>query len=103
MHVDLIDIGYTQEDDSYITLTDVTIVNKYDEPVSDATVYQLTTFPNRSPVSAARRTNRNGSVTFGIRSKQIGIYTSDVENVTHALLVYNSADNKKNSDTHRVP
>ena len=44
-------------------------------------------------------TETDGTVTFSVKTKTTGTYTSTVTDVTHATLLYEPADNVETSET----
>jgi len=101
MHVSAIDMDYSTAGPNRFIYTWVTIVDE-SGPVSDATVYLKTTLPD-STVSVSGLTGSDGTVTFKLKSRQSGTYTSEVTDVTHASLTYDSSLNVETSDTLVVP
>jgi len=103
MHVSAIDMGYDQRGPNYVVYTKVAIVDKSGAVVPGATVYVGTTPPDGTTVSDAGTTGADGTVTFSVRSRQTGTYTSEVTDVTHASLTYNPTANVKTSESLTVP
>jgi hypothetical protein len=91
MHVSTIDMWYNTGGPNYFIYTKVTIVdsNSASVPVPEATVYLETTLLDGSPVSDSGSTNGEGSVTFKLKSKQAGTYTSTVTEVVKSGWDYN--------------
>jgi Zn-dependent metalloprotease len=103
MHVSAIDMWYVKRGPNYHVYTEVTIVDEGGAPVSDATVYLTTTLPDDSTASGSGVTGTDGTVTFRVKSKQTGTYVSEVTDVTHASLSYDSAANVETSESLTVP
>jgi subtilisin family serine protease len=103
MHVAGIGMWYTRAGANYIVYTRVTILDDANAPVSGATVYLTTTLPSGSTASGSGVTGTDGSVTFNVKSKSTGTYTSEVTNVTHASLTYNPSANVETSESLPVP
>jgi hypothetical protein len=85
-----------------VVQTKVTIVDSNSAPVPEATVYLETTLQGGSTVSDSGSTNGEGSVTFKLRSKQAGTYTSTVTDVVKTDWAYNSTANFETSDSKTV-
>jgi hypothetical protein len=88
MHVSAISMWYTTGGPNYFIYTMVTIVDSNSASVPEATVYLETTLPDNSKVSDSGSTNGEGTVTFKLRSKQVGTYTSTVTNVKKSGWTY---------------
>jgi hypothetical protein len=88
MHVSAISMWYTTGGPNYFIYTMVTIVDSKEAPVTEATVYLETTLQGGSTVSDSGSTNGEGSVTFKLRSKQTGDYTSSVTSVEKSGWTY---------------
>jgi len=88
MHVSAIDMWYSTAGPNYFIHTEVTILDESNNPVPDATVYLKTTLPNSSTGYGSGATGLDGTVTFKMKSRQTGTYTSEVTDVTHASLTY---------------
>jgi len=103
MHVSAIDMWYVKRGPNYFVYTKVTIVDESGYPVSDATVYLTTMLPDGSTVSDSGITGGDGTMTFSVKSQQTGTYTSEVTDVIHASLTYDSAANLETSESLTVP
>lgn len=103
MHVSAIDMRYNTGGPNYFIYTEVTIVDRNSASVPEATVYLETTLPGGSTVSDSGSTNGEGSVTFKLRSKQPGVYTSEVTNVVKTDWTYDSSSNSETSNSITVP
>jgi hypothetical protein len=103
MHVSAIDMSYTKKGTTFTVYTTVTIVDAAGQPVSGATVSLRTTLPNGSTATGSGTTGSNGKVTFSVKSKLTGTYTSEVTNVTHPSLVYDPSANAETRDSLVVP
>ncbi|MGB2865769.1 MAG: S8 family serine peptidase [Sedimentisphaerales bacterium] len=101
MYVWDIFMDYSTAGPNYFIYTSVTIVGEAG-PVSDATVY-LTTTLEESTDSTTGITGSDGTVTFKLKSRQTGTYTSEVTNVTHASLTYEPSLNVKTNFSLTVP
>jgi hypothetical protein len=88
MDVSIIDMWYTTGGPNYFIYTKVTIVDNNRVSVPEATVYLETTLQGGSTVSDSGSTNGEGAVTFKLRSKQTGTYTSTVTNVEKSGWTY---------------
>jgi PKD repeat protein len=102
MHVSTIDMWYSTAGPNYFIYTQVTIVDGSNNPVPEATVDVTTTLPDGS-ASGSGSTGSDGVVTFKLKSRQGGTYTSTVTNVTHASLTYTPGDNVEDEETLPVP
>ncbi len=103
MHVSAIDMWYTPAGKQYQVYTRVTVVDEANAPVENATVSLRMTLPDGSTASGAGATGGDGTVTFSLRSKRTGTYTSEVTDVTHSTYTYNPADNLETSESLTVP
>ncbi len=103
MHVAGIDMWHNTAGRNYFIYTKVTIVDSENVPVTGATVYLKTTLPDSSTVYDSRSTNGEGAVTFKLRSRQTGTYTSEVTNVEKTDWEYNSDANVETSETLLIP
>ena len=103
MHVKSIDMWYEAKGPNYFVYTKVTIVNADNNPVSGATVYLEMTLPDESKASGSGDTANDGTVTFKLRSRQTGTYTSTVTNVEKSGWKYNSSANVETSHSRTVP
>jgi subtilisin family serine protease len=93
MYVSDIQMWHSTAGPNYFIYTRVTIVDETPiNLVSEATVYLTTTLPDGSTTSGSGLTSSDGTVTFKIKSRQTGTYTSAVTNVTHASLTYEAGD-----------
>ena len=97
MHVSAIEMRYNTGGPNYFIYTEVTIVDSNSASVPEATVYLETTLPDGSTVSDSCSTNGEGSVTFKLKSKQPGVYTSEVTNVVKTDWSYDSSANEETS------
>jgi subtilisin len=102
MHVSAIDMTSTAAGPNYFVYTTVTIVDESGSPVPSATVDLTMTLPDGS-ASGYGTTSTDGTVTFKLKSRQTGTYTSEVTNVTHATLTYDSSANVETKDSLPVP
>ena len=105
MHVSAIDMRYAKAGKSYVVYTTVTIADDAvpAAPVSGATVSVRTTLPGGSTATGSGVTGADGKVTFSVKSKLTGPYTSEVTGVTHASYTYVAGDNVITSKTLPVP
>jgi len=86
-----------------VVYTQVAIVDENDAAVPGATVYVDTTLPDRSMVSDAGTMGADGTVTFSVRSRQTGTYTSIVTRVSKEGWGYDETANAETSETLMVP
>ncbi len=93
MHVSNIEMWSTRSGSSYYVYTRVTIVDQNNVAVPNATVSLKMTLPSGATATGSGVTDASGQVTFSIKSKLTGTYTSEVTNVTHASYTYNPAAN----------
>jgi len=103
MHVAAIEMWYVERGPNYTVYTKVTIADNDDSVVSGATVSLETTLPDGSIVSDSGETADDGTVTFSVRSRQMGTYTSTVTDVTKDSWIYDSSANIETSDSISVP
>jgi len=103
MHVSAIDMWYDTAGRNYFIYTKVTIVDSKEDPVAEATVYLEMTLPDDSKASDSGTTNGDGTVTFKLRSRQIGTYTSTVTNVEKIDWTYDPYANVETNETLTVP
>jgi PKD repeat protein len=99
MHVSAISMDYSTAGPNYFIYTQVIILDDSGRPVSEATVDVTTTFTGGS-ASGSGSTDSDGIVTFKLKSRQAGTYTSTVANATHASLVW---DGIEKIETLQVP
>jgi hypothetical protein len=93
---------YNKRGSNYYIYTKVTIFDSNSASVPEATVYLETTLPGNSKVSDSSSTNGEGSVTFKLRSKQTGVYTSEVTDVVKTDWSYDPGANVEISDSIEV-
>jgi PKD repeat protein len=103
MHVSAITMWYTRAGKNYVVYTKVTIVDQAGALVQSATVSLKRTLPSGSTSTASGTTLADGTVTFSVKSKLTGTYTSTVTDVTHATLIYEPLDNVVTTKTLPVP
>jgi hypothetical protein len=103
MHVSAIDMWYAKSGVNYVVYTKVTVVDEKNGPVSAATVSIRITTPTGATATGSASTGADGTVTFSLKNKAKGSYTSQVTNITHATYTYNSADNVVTSKSLVVP
>lgn len=103
MHIGDITMWYGRRGINYIIYTKVPILDVSDQPVADATVYLDTTLPDGSVQSFSGTTGTDGTVTFQVRSRLTGTYTSTVTNVVKDGWTYDSANNYETSESLTVP
>lgn len=87
MHVSAISMWYTTGGPNYFIYTKVTIVDSKEAPVTEATVYLEMTLPDTT-VYDSGSTNGEGTVTFKLKSRQTGTYTSMVTDVKKSGWTY---------------
>ena len=102
MHVAAIDIWYTTGGPNKFIYTKVTVLDADDVAVPEATVYLEMTLPDESTVSGSGQTNGGGTVTFKLRSRQTGTYTSTVTKVVKDGWEYDS-EASVTSDSINIP
>jgi len=103
MHVSDIEMWYNKRGSNYYIYTKVTIFDSEGVTVPEATVTVDMTLPDGSIVSSASTTNGDGTVTFTLKSKQTGTYTSKVTNVVKTDWTYDSSANEETSASITVP
>ncbi len=103
MHVSDIYMWYAQAGRNYTVYTTVAIVDEGGVPVSGATVDLLMNLPGGGTATGSAETLADGTVTFSLKSKETGTYTSEVTDVTHATLTYDDTANVQTSETLGVP
>jgi subtilisin family serine protease len=103
MHVGDISMWYVKRGPWYTVYTEVPILDENGQAVSDATVYLETTLPDGSIQSFSGTTGSDGTVTFSLRSKLTGTYTSTVIDVVKEGWIYDSASNIETSESLTVP
>jgi serine protease len=103
MHVGDISMWYQKRGPWYWVYTEVPILDENGQPVADATVYLDTTLPDGSVQSFSGTTGSDGTVTFKLRSKLSGTYTSTVTDVVKEGWTYDSASNIETSESLNVP
>jgi len=103
IHVGDISMWYTKRGVNYIIYTKVPILDENNQPVQDATVYLETSLPDGTVQSFSGTTDSEGTVTFSLRSKLTGTYTSTVTDVVKSGWTYDSASNIETSESLTVP
>ena len=103
MHVAAIDMWYKAAGPNFFVYTKVTIVDANNVAVPEATVYLKTTLPDGSKVSGSGATKSDGTVTFKLRSRQTGDYTSTVTDVFKDGWTYDPDVNVETSESLPVP
>jgi len=103
MHVGDISMWYVQRGPWFWVYTKVPILDENGQAVSDATVYLDTTLPDGSVQSFSGTTGSDGTVTFSLKSKLTGTYTSTVTDVVKEGWVYDSSSNVETSESLTVP
>ena len=100
MHVSNITMWYDSRGPNYFIYTKVTIVDSKEAPVPEATVNLETTLQGKPTVYDSGSTNGEGTATFKLKSRQIGMYNSTVTNVTKTDdWTYDSGANVETSKT----
>jgi len=102
MHVNSIDMWYKAAGPNRFVYTKVKIVSSddtTDTPVSGATVYLEMTLPDYSKVFSSGNTANDGTVTFEVKSRQTGTYTSTVTDVVKYEWTYDSSANIETDDS----
>ena len=82
MHVSDISMWYTALFRNRNVYTKVTVLDQNNNPLSGATASLTVTLPSGSLASGSGKTGSDGTVTFRLRSRETGTYTSQVTNVT---------------------
>ncbi len=103
MHVGDITMWYETKGPFYWVYTKVPILDEAGQPVSEATVYVDTTLPDGSIQSFSGTTGTDGTVTFRVKSRLTGTYTSTVTDVVKDGWTYDSANNYETSESLPVP
>jgi hypothetical protein len=103
MHVGAIDMGSQQKGPNVFVDTAVTIHDAEGSPVSAAWVWVSTTLPDGLSEAFSGQTGEDGTVTFSLRSRQTGTYTSTVTNVSKEGWDYDVNANVETSETLDVP
>jgi hypothetical protein len=99
MHVAAIETGYVKKGPNYTVFTKVSIVDEKDIAVSGAAVSLEATLPDGSIVSDSGKTADDGTVTFNVRMRQTGTYSSTVTDVSKEEWVYDETANAETSNT----
>ena len=97
MHVGDISMWYDTQGPWYNVYTKVPILDEYNQSVSGVTVYLDTELPDSSIESFIGTTDDDGTVTFNVRSRQTGTYTSTVTNVVKEGWIYDPGSNVETS------
>ena len=103
MHVAAIDMWYSTAGPNFFIYTEVTIVDADNVALPGATVYLEMTLPDGSKASGSGDTADDGTVTFKLRSRQTGTYTSTVTDVVKDGWTYDSLANVETSKSLIVP
>jgi len=99
MHVGDISMWYEKQGQQYTVYTKIPILDGNGQAVSDATVYLNITLPNGSVQSFSKKTGPDGTVTFDLKSKLVGLYTSTVTDVVKEGWIYDSTSNVETSES----
>lgn len=103
MHVGDISMWYTTRGVNYFVYTKVPILDENNQAVTEATVYLNTILPDGSVQSFSGVTEADGTVTFSVKSRLTGTYTSEVTNVVKTGWTYDEASNIETSESLSVP
>lgn len=103
MHVGDISMWYEKKGAWYRVYTKVPILDKNDQAIPNATVYLDTTLPDSSVQSFNGATGSDGTVTFLLKSKLTGTYTSTVTDVVKEGWAYDPAGNVETSESLTAP
>lgn len=103
MHVGDISMWYVKRGPWYWVYTKVPILDEAGQAVPDATVYLDTTLPDGSVQSFIGTTGSDGTVTFRVKSRLTGTYTSTVTDVIKEGWTYDPASNIETSESLTVP
>jgi len=93
VHVEALDMSYTDKGPNHYVDTTVTLRDENNKPVVDATVELLTILPDGGMRLRYGTTGPDGTTTFQVKSSRDGEYISRVEDVTHASRTYAASDN----------
>ena len=99
MHVGNINMVNTKSGPNYTIYTEVTVLDAGGVAVPAATVNIETLLPDSSAKSYSGETNIQGVITFKLRSKQTGTYTSTVTGISKDGWTYSSANNTETTDS----
>ena len=88
-----IDMWNTAAGRNHFIYTMVTIRDSEEAPMPEAMVTLETTLPDNSIISDSGSTNDDGIVTFKLRSRQTGMYGSEVINVVKTNWRYDTSKN----------
>ena len=88
MHVSSISMWYTTSFSRRNVYTKVTVLDANNNPRSGATVSLTDTLPSGSIATGLGTTGTDGTVTFRVRSREVGIYKSTITNVTRSGYTY---------------
>jgi len=99
MHVGDISMWYEKQGSQYTVYTKIPILDENGQAVSDATVYLDTTLPDGTVQSFSGETGSDGTVTFSLKSKLVGTYTSMVTDVVKEAWIYDSTSNVETSES----
>jgi len=72
--------------------TKITVLDQNNNPVPSANVFLTITLPSGSLASGSGKTGDNGTITFRLRSRETGTYTSNVTNVTKTDYTFDQAN-----------
>ena len=103
MHVSDISMWYRKAGPWYWVYTKVPILDENGGAVPAATVYLDTTLPDGSVQSFVGTTGSDGTVTFKLKSRLTGTYTSAVTDVVKENWIYDPASNVETSESLTVP
>jgi N-acetylmuramoyl-L-alanine amidase len=103
MHVEAIEMWAGSKGSNTFVYTQVTIQDQHGDPMSGAMVSLETTQPNDHVASQTGTTGNDGTVTFQLRAKGDGLYTSTVIDVSISGWNYTAGANVETSETLTVP
>jgi hypothetical protein len=103
MHVAAVEMGIRYKGKNILLDTTVLILDSDGQAVSGALVRATTMQPDGSTVGYSGTTGDGGSVTFTLRTRQAGLYTSTVTGVEKAGWSYDAGANVETADSLEVP
>ena len=103
MHILAIDMSYEKKARNYFIYSRVQIADEINNPVTGAHVTINLTRPDGTSVSMTEVSGLDGMAIFSIRSNQIGIYETTINNLTKEGWDYDFAANVESSEILEVP
>lgn len=90
LHTSAVSMSYTVSGSYRYVYTKVTVLDQNNNPVPSARVNLTLTLPSLSQSSGSGTTSTSGTITFRLRSKQLGTYTANITGVSKSGYTYDA-------------